>query len=253
MPRGKSDSRSGNSGQRSRRRNGSSRSSSSSSNARRSQQDLPDYSTIDPKEIDEAVDVYIDAPVVKVDEIKFELDDLRAHLAVLAEAGHFVQINAGAAVRLGKVELDIQGVETQALLETRLSNVTAILARVLTTLDRNPELLKSVGDALGDVGGGAHDLLTDAGDVVRSAGKGAGSAVQDVGQGAGKGVAGLGQGAQQGVEGLGQGAQQGVQGLGQGAQQGVQGLGQGAQQGVQGVGQGAQQGLQDLGQGGGGS
>ncbi len=226
-----------------------------------SSRDLPDYSIIDPQEIEEAVDVYVDVPVAKVDEIKFELDDFRAHLAVLAEAGHFVQINAGAAVRLGKVELDIKGVETQAMLEARLENVTAILARVLTTLDRNPELLKSVGEALGDVGGGAHDLLTDTGDVVRSAGKGAESAVQDVGQGAGKGVAGigkgaeqgvegLGEGAQQGVEGLGQGAQQGVEGVGQGAQQGVQGLGQGAQQGVQGVGQGAQQGLQNLGQGG---
>jgi hypothetical protein len=187
----------------------------------------PDFSVVDPEEIEEAVDVYVDAPVVKVDEIKFELDDLRAHLAVLAEAGHFVQLNAGVGVRLGKVELDIQGVETQALLEARLENVTKILARVLTTLERNPELLQSVGDALGDVGGGAHDLLTDAGDAVKSVGAGAGSAVEDVGQGAGEGVAGVGQGAQQGVEGLGHGAQQGVQGVGQGAQQGLQNLGQG--------------------------
>jgi len=212
---------------------------------------VPDYSVIDPRDIDEAVDVYVDAPVVKVDEIKFELDDLRAHLAVLAEAGHFVQINAGAAVRLGKVELEIQGVETQALLETRLHNVAKILERVLMSLERNPELLQSVGDALGDVGGGAHDLLTDTGDVVKSAGKGAESAVQDVGQGAGRGVAGIGQGAQQGVEGLGQGAQRGVEGVGQGAQQGVEGLGQGTQEGVQDLGQGAQQGVQNLGQGGG--
>ena len=198
-----------------------------SSSLKRSREDLPDYSLIDPGEIHEAVDVYVDAPVVKVDEICFELDDLRVHLAVLAEAGRFVQINAGAGVRLGKVELDIKGVETQALLEARLDNVTAILARVLTTLDRNPELLRSVGEALGDVGGGAHDLLTDTGDVVRSAGRGAESAVQDVGRGAGKGVAGIGRGAEQGVEGVGQGAQQGVQGVGQGAQQGLQDLGQG--------------------------
>jgi hypothetical protein len=177
----------------------------------------PDFSVVDPTEIEEAVDVYVDAPVVKVDEIKFELDDLRAHLAVLAEAGHFVQLNAGVGVRLGKVELEIQGVETQALLEARLENVTKILARVLTTLERNPELLKSVGDALGDVGGGAHDLLTDAGDAVKSVGAGAGSAVEDVGQGAGKGVEGVGQGAQQGVQGVGQGAQQGLQNLGGGS------------------------------------
>src|SRR5215207_2010398 len=218
----------------------SSRNGRSRSSAKRSGPDLPDYSIIDPHEIDEAVDVYVDAPVVKVDEIKFELDDLRAHLAVLAEAGHFVQINAGASVRLGKVELDIQCVETQALLEARLHNVTKILGRVLTTLDRNPELLQSVGEALGDVGSGAHGLLSDTGDVVKSAGKGAESAVQDVGRGAGRGVAGIGRGAQQGVEGLGEGAQQGVEGLGQGAQQGVQGVGQGAQQGLQDLGQGGQ-------------
>ena len=234
----------GNSGSgtsRSKSRNASSKSGNSrpnrnrqsSSSAKGAGKDLPDYSTVNPQEIDEAVDVFVDVPVAKIDEIKFELDDLRAHLALLAEAGHFVQLNAGVGVRLGKVELDIQNVETQALLEVRLGHVTKILGRVLTTLDRNPELLKSVGEALGDVGGGAHDLLTDTGDVVRSAGKGAESAVQDVGQGAGRGVAGIGRGAEQGVQGLGEGAQQGVAGIGQGAEQGVQGVGQGAQQGLQ--------------------
>jgi hypothetical protein len=213
----------------------STRNRRSTSNGKGGSQQVPDFSIADPDEIEEAVDVFVDAPVVKVDEIKFEIDDFRAHLALLAEAGHFVQLNAGAAVRLGKVELDIQTVETQALLEVRLGEVTKILSRVLTTLDRNPQLLKSVGDALGDVGGGAHDLLGDTGDVVKSAGRGAGSAVRDVGQGAGRGVAGLGQGAQQGVEGLGQGAQQGVEGLGQGAQQGVEGVGQGAEQGLEGL------------------
>jgi hypothetical protein len=199
----------------------------SRSNGNGSGRDVPDYSEIDPKDIEKAIDVYVDAPVVNVDEIKFELDDLVAHVAVLAEAGRFVELNAGVGVRLGKVELDIKGVETQALLEARLHNVTAILSRVLTTLDRNPELLKRVGEALGDVGGGAHSLLSDTGDTVKSAGKGAERALGDVGHGAGKGVAEIGQGTEQGVEGLGQGAQQGVQGVGQGAQQGLQDLGEG--------------------------
>ena len=165
----------------------------------------------------------------------------RAHLALLAEAGHFVQLNAGAAVRLGKVELDIQSVETQALLEVRLHEVTKILARVLTTLDRNPKLLKSVGEALGDVGGGAHDLLGDTGDVVKSAGKGSAAARSGrragsrtgrrrhrPGRPAGRrrsrpgrpaGRRGHRPGRQQGVEGVGQGAQQGLQGLTQPGQQ----------------------------------
>jgi hypothetical protein len=194
---GNTGSRSSSTSARSKRTSQPSRRSSSanrSDRTKQSSQNLPDYSIVDPEQIEEAVDVYVDAPVVQVEEIEFEIDDLRAHVALLAEAGHFVQINAGVAVRLGKVELDIKGVETQALLEVRLRNVSAILERVLTSLDRNPDLLESVGEALGDVGGGAHNLLTDTGDVVKSAGKGAESALQDVGRGAGKGVAGIGQG-----------------------------------------------------------
>jgi hypothetical protein len=234
---------------RSKQSSGGNRSARSSNGS--SPKGIPDYSIVDPKDFEESTDVYLDIPVIQVDEIKFELDDFEAHLAVLAEAGNFVHLAVGAGVRLGKVELDIQGVETQALLEARLHNVEAILARVLTSLDRNPQLLESVGEALGDVGGGARSLLGETGDTLKSVGKGADQALQDVGQGAGRGVAGIGQGAQQGVEGLGQGAQQGVEGLGQGAAQGVEGLGQGAGQGVQGVGQGAAQGVQKLAGGGG--
>lgn len=241
MAQGNSGSRKRSSGSSS--KNGGSSGGSRGRGGRGKGNDLPDYTIADPQDIEEAVDVYVDAPVVQVDEINFELEDLRAHLAVMAEAGNFVQLSVGAGVRLGKVELDIKGVEAQVLLEARLANVTAILERVLTSLDRNPQLLSSVGEALGDVGGGARNLLTDTGETLQSAGKGAGDAVSEIGQGAGQGVESIGQGAQQGVEGLGQGAQQGVEGVGQGAQQGVQGLGQGAGQAVEGVGQGAQQGV----------
>lgn len=161
----------------------------------------------------------------KVEEIEFEIDAFRAHLALLAEVGNFVQLDAGAGVRLGKAGLDIKDVETQAVLEVRLEHVTKIVARVLRTLDRNPELLGAVGDALGRVGGGARSLLGDTGDAVRGAGRGAGRAVAGVGRGAGRGVSDVGEGAERGVEGVGQGAERGVEGVGRGAGTGVEGLG----------------------------
>jgi hypothetical protein len=196
--------------------------------------------------------VLIDVPVVKVDEIDFELDDLHAQVAVSAEVRDIVQISVGADVRLGKVELKIEGVEAQALLKARLHNVGAILERVALTLDRNPELLESVGRAVQDVGGGAGKTLEGAGEAVEDVGEGAGQAVGDVGQGAGQGVGQLGQGAGQAVGQVGQGASQAVQGVGQGAGQAVQGVGQGAGQAAEGVGQGAQQATGQLAQGGGG-
>jgi hypothetical protein len=59
------------------RKSSSGRDGRSSSGSDRS--DLPDYSLVDPDQIDEAVDVYLDVPVLMVEEIRFELDDLRAY------------------------------------------------------------------------------------------------------------------------------------------------------------------------------
>ena len=55
-------------------------------------------------------------PIVKVDEIHFELDDLEARVALHAEVLDLVKLSVGVNVELGKVELDIKGVEAQALL-----------------------------------------------------------------------------------------------------------------------------------------
>jgi len=169
------------------------------SGSRSKTQKYDDYALSDPREIGDGPDVLIDVPVVKVDEIDFELEDLQAQVAVMASVRKMVQISVGADVRLGKVELKIEGVEAQALLKARLNNVGAILDRVALTLDRNPELLASVGRAVRDVGTGAGNTLEDAGDAVEDVGEGAGSAVEDVGQGAGEGVGQLGQGAGQAV------------------------------------------------------
>jgi hypothetical protein len=220
---------------RSRRRNGQ-----PSSRRGRSREEIPDYSILDPEEIPEGPDVLLDIPVVKVDEIDIEVEDLRAQVAVLAEVRDLVEISVGADVSLGQVELKIEGVEAQALLKARLDNVTRILERVLTSLDRNPELLESVGHAVEGVGQGAGKLVGQTGEAVENVGEGASGAVQDVGQGAGQAAQQVGKGAQQGVAGVGQGARQGVAGIGEGAGQGVAGVGQGARELTENLAQGGQ-------------
>lgn len=215
-----------------------------------------DYTLIDPGEISDTdePDVIVDIPVVKVDEIHFELDDLEARVSLHAEVLDLVKLSVGVHVELGKVELDIKGVEAQALLRARLDHVTAIIDRVLTTLDRNPDVLKGIahtlepvgkgaGKAVGEVGEGANKAVGQIGEgagsavedvgegaegAVKDVGKGAGGAVEDVGGGAGKAVGEVGEGANKAVGGVGEGAGQAVGGLGEGAGQAVGGLGQGA-------------------------
>ncbi|HUC08449.1 MAG TPA: hypothetical protein VMR96_10220 [Solirubrobacterales bacterium] len=193
----------------------------------------------------------LDIPVVKVDEIDIEVDDLRAQVAVMAEVRDLVEISVGADVSLGKVELKIEGVEAQALLKARLDNVSLILERVLTSLDRNPELLEGVGHAAEEVGEGAGHLVGESGEAVEDVGEGAEGAVQDVGQGAGQAVGQVGEGAGQAVGQVGEGANQALQGVGQGAQQGVAGVGQGARQATEGLTQGQAGGGQAQGEEGG--
>lgn len=216
----------------------------------RHREEFADYSILDPRELPPGPDVLLDVPVVKVDEIDIEVDDLRAQVAVMAEVRDLVQISVGADASLGRVELKIEGIEVQALLKARLDNVTLILERVLTTLDRNPQLLESVGRTVERVGEGGEHLLSETGEAVEDVGEGAEGAVQDVGQGAGQAVGQVGQGAGEAVQQVGQGARQGVADLGGGAARGVEQVGQGAGQGVAGVGQGAKQATEGLAQGG---
>lgn len=222
----------------------------------RPEQIYEDYTLLDPGEISDTdePDVIVDIPVVKVDEIHFELDDLLARVSLHAEVLDLVKLSVGVHAELGKVELNIKGVEAQALMRARLDHVTAIIDRVLTTLDRNPEVLQNIakalqpvtegaGKAVGEVGEGANkavgqigegaggaveDVGEGAGGAVKDVGKGAGGAVEDVGGGAGKAVGEVGEGANQAVGQVGQGAGQAVGGLGEGAGQAVGGLGQGA-------------------------
>jgi len=193
-----------------------------------------DYTLIDPGEISDTdePDVVVDIPVVKVDELHFELDDLEARISLHAEVLDLVKLSVGVHAELGKVELNIKGVEAQALLRARLDHVTAIIDRVLTTLDRNPDVLKEIAHALEPVTEGAGKAVGEVGEGANKAvgqiGEGAGSAVEDVGEGAEGAVKDVGEGAGGAVEEVGGGAGKAAGELGQGAGQAVGGLGEGA-------------------------
>jgi hypothetical protein len=208
------------------------------------EREYQDYTLLHPGSISDTdePDVLLDVPVVKVDEINFELDNLEARISVHAEVLDLVKLSVGVHAELGKVELSIKGVEAQALLRARLDHVTAIIDRVLTTLDRNPELLKSIGRSVEKIGAGAGEgvgqIGQGAGQAVEDIGEGAEGAVQDVGKGAGGAVEEVGGGAGQAVGGLGQGAGQALGGIGQlgaSASASQQGGGNGGDQGGNGV------------------
>jgi hypothetical protein len=63
---------------------------------------------------DQFPDVLLDIPTVKVDEIKIEVDDLDAEVALRADLANLLKLNIGAHVSIKKVEIDILGVEAQA-------------------------------------------------------------------------------------------------------------------------------------------
>jgi hypothetical protein len=186
-------------------------------------------------------DVLLDVPELKVDLIHFELDDLDAHVALKARVLNLVKLNVGVDVHLSRVKLDIKGVEAELVLKARLDHVAAIVDRLMTSLDRNPELVKGLSRAVSDIGQGAGEAVDKTGDAAKEVGKGAQSALKDVGRGAGGAVGDVGEGAGQAVGDVGQGAGQAVGDVGQGAGQAVGDVGQGAGQAVGDVGQGAGQ------------
>jgi hypothetical protein len=202
------------------------------------EREYEDYVLAERDSDSEEPDVLLDVPVVKVDEITFEVEELRARILLQAEVLDLLKLNVGADVFIGHVGLEIKGVEAQALLKVRLDNVARIVDRVLTTIDRNPQLLERLvegaGTAIAEIGEGA-------GSAVEDVGEGAGSAVEDVGEGAGSAVEDVGEGAGEAVESTGEA----VEHVGEGAGSAVEDVGEGAGEAVESTGEA----LEDVGEG----
>jgi len=182
----------------------------------------------------EGPDVYLNVPLLKVDEISIGVENLEAHVSLAAGVLDLLKLNVGADAYLGKVDLEIKGVEAQALLEVRLDNVAIIVDRVLTTLDRNPEILQHIGRG---AEAAARGIGQGAGKAVGEVGAGAKGAVEDVGKGAGGAVEGVGRGAGGAVEDVGKGAGGAVEDVGRGAGGAVEDVGKGTGRVAEGVGE----------------
>jgi hypothetical protein len=193
----------------------------------------------------EEPDVLLDVPVVKVDEINLEVEELRARVSLQAEVLDLLRLNVGADVFIGHVGLEIKGVEAQALLKVRLDNVARIVDRVLTTIDRNPQILEQITEG---VGSAVEDLGNGAGTAVEELGEGAGSAVEELGEGAGTAVEEVGEGAGTAVEDVGAGAGSAVEDVGAGARSAAEDVGAGAGSAVEDVGEGASEAVEDTGE-----
>jgi hypothetical protein len=185
-------------------------------------------------------DVLLDVPELKVDLIHFELEDLDAHVALKARVLDLIKLNVGVDVHLSRVKLDVKGVHAEVVLKARLDHVAAIVDRLMTTLDRNPELIEGLSKGISEVGQGAGQAVDQTGDAAKEIGAGAESALQDVGSGAGQAVGDVGQGAGQAVGDVGQGAGQAVGNLDQVVGGVGQTLGQTGQAAGQAAGGGAQ-------------
>ncbi|HEU4523064.1 MAG TPA: hypothetical protein VFT12_13735 [Thermoanaerobaculia bacterium] len=119
-------------------------------------------------------DVMLEVPNLRVEQILLEVDNLRVHLNLDAHVANLVSLRAGVDATIGRVKLDIQGVEAEAYLTVRLHNVARILDRTLTTIDNNPQILErlltTVDNTVGTVGGVANTALQPGGVVSQTVG-----------------------------------------------------------------------------------
>lgn len=134
---------------------------------------------------DGVYDVVLDVPNVSIEEIVLQVDGVRAHVSLDARVAKLVQLSVGADVGIERVHLGIRGVQAEAHLRVDLDNVAIIVDRVLTTIDRNPQiiagLLQTLETTVATVGSVANTALQPGGvvsEAVRTVGGVATTALQ---------------------------------------------------------------------------
>jgi DNA anti-recombination protein RmuC len=108
-----------------------------------------DYEVTDVSQSQEP-DVLLDVNELEVDKLTLEVDDLRAHVSLMAELANLLRLSVGVDATLARVKLDIEGVEANVLLKVRLEHVRAILEKALDTIAQHPEILQTLSQTLSE-------------------------------------------------------------------------------------------------------
>jgi DNA anti-recombination protein RmuC len=111
--------------------------------------DAEDYEVTDVSQSQEP-DVLLDVNELEVDKLTLEVDDLRAHVSLMAELANLLRLSVGVDATLARVKLDIEGVEANVLLKVRLEHVRAILEKALDTIAEHPEILQILSQTLSE-------------------------------------------------------------------------------------------------------
>jgi hypothetical protein len=99
----------------------------------------------------EEPDVLLDVRELEVDRLTLEVEDLRAHVSLMAELANLLRLSVGVDATLDRVKLEIQGVEANVLLKVRLEHVRAILEKALETIAAQPEILRILTEPLSEL------------------------------------------------------------------------------------------------------
>ncbi|KAK5999329.1 hypothetical protein QM012_005604 [Aureobasidium pullulans] len=106
-----------------------------------------------------APDVYLNVPELHVGRIELTVEKLTADLNLNAKVANLVQLNAGVQVAVEKVNITIAEVDAEVELVVRLGHLVDIVGRVFDSLDLNPLLISSIGNATSLVGNVVTDVV----------------------------------------------------------------------------------------------
>ena len=107
-------------------------------------------------------DVFLDVPMLNVEEIELEVENLRARVSFQAELADLVKINVGLEAELGRVKLELKGVEAQAQLKASLDNVRSIFSEVLGSLEHNPRFFRDSSGPTEETAGTSRETTREA-------------------------------------------------------------------------------------------